>query len=91
MIADGLGPADIVFGPDLFDAGISETYAPYSDALPDAEPADAVTEGERPVSELFQTGDEAVIQAMMRQHIDQVLADDDEAADADQSAPKPEE
>ncbi|HEX4463083.1 MAG TPA: hypothetical protein VH042_00390 [Solirubrobacterales bacterium] len=88
MIADGFGPADIVFGPDLFDPEISETYAPYSDALLDAEAPDVVAEGQRPVSEIFKTSDEAVIQTKMREHIAGVLAAKEKAADADRSAAK---
>lgn len=86
MIADGFGPADIVFGPDLFDPEISETYAPYSDALRDAEPPHVVEEGQRSVAEIFQTSDEAVIQAKMREHIADVLAAKGESVEADQSA-----
>jgi hypothetical protein len=82
LIRDGVGPADIVFGPDLFDPEISETHAPYSDAIRDPKSKFAKG-GDKPVADLFQTDNEAVIQKKIREHLSQVRTAREKSADPD--------
>lgn len=77
LIEEGFGPGDIVFGQDLFDPKFDGQYAPYSDALHDAQtPKELVKRSERPVSELFETDDPDVLQANIRAHLSEVLGAD---------------
>lgn len=72
LIAEGEGPADIVFGPDLFDPRIREDYAPYMEALWAGRTNLPVEKARLSTAEAFGTTDESALLDILIEHASSV-------------------